>query len=97
MWNDVVILQVTEVRKKFLPMDGTLDIWVLGFFTILNLTAAIYGVIRLAQKNALVEWDNANESLKWIGVVFAIADASPGLLFFGCASPCFCVSFAPSP
>jgi hypothetical protein len=76
---------VTEKRKKFLPMDGTLDVWVLAFFTILNLAAAIYGIYRLSQSNALLDWDNANESLKWIGVVFAIADATPGLLFFGCA------------
>lgn len=68
-------------------MDGTFDIWVLGFFTMLSLTAAIYGITRLAQNNALIQWDNANESLKFIGVVFAIADATPGLLFFGCATP----------
>ena len=77
-------MQVTEVRKNVMPLDGTFDIWVLGFFTLLSLIAAAYGVIRLVQKNALLEWDSANESLKWIGVVFAIADATPGLLFFGC-------------
>lgn len=69
-----------------MPLDGTFDIWILGFFTILSLTAATFGIIKLAQKNALIEWDEANESLKWIGVVFAIADATPGLLFFGCAA-----------
>ena len=71
-----------------MPLDGTFDIWVLGFFTILSLIAAVYGIIRLAQKNALLDWDSANESLKWIGVVFAISDATPGLLFFGCVSSC---------
>lgn len=76
-------MQVTEKRKRVMPLDGTLDIWVLAFFTILSLVAAAYGTYRLVQRNALLDWAEANESLKWIGVVFAIGDATPGLLFFG--------------
>lgn len=80
-------LQVTNLRKHVMPLDGTFDFWVLLFCMSLSLFAAGMGIKVLAQRGALLEWDDGDESLRWIGVVFAIADATPGLLFLGSVPP----------
>lgn len=81
-------MQVTELRKHVMPLDGTFDFWVLLFAMCLSLFSAGMGIRTLIQRDALLNWDNANDSLRWIGIVFAVADATPGLLFIGCASSC---------
>jgi hypothetical protein len=81
--RDLCIVQVTEIRKFVMPLDGTLDFWILLFCMSVSLFAAAMGIKTLVQRDALLAWDDAQESLRWIGVVFAIADATPGLLFLG--------------
>jgi hypothetical protein len=76
-------MQVTELRKHVMPLDGTFDFWVLLFSMSLSLFAAGMGIRTLIQRDALIAWDDGEDSLRWIGVVFAIADATPGLLFLG--------------
>ena len=85
----VVLLQVTEMRKHVMPLDGTFDFWVLLCAMSMSLFAAGMGIRTLSKSNALLEW-NQGDSLLWIGVVFAIADATPGLLFLGCATRLRC-------
>jgi hypothetical protein len=92
--------KVTETRKMCMPMDGTLDIWVLFFFMILSLFSAAVGLRRLIKREALISWDEGRESLIWLGVAFALVDATPGLLFMGCdlaLPPHPCSSSSPSP
>jgi hypothetical protein len=81
------ISRVTEARKLCMPMDGTLDIWVLMSFLFLSAFSAAVGVKRLAERDALVHWNNNRDTLLWIGVIFAIVDMVPALLFGGCAPP----------
>jgi hypothetical protein len=76
--------RVTEARKRCMPLDGTLDIWVLFFFMGLSLFSAAVGLRRLIYRNALISWDDGRESLIWLGIAFALVDATPGLLFMGC-------------
>lgn len=71
------------MRKHVMPLDGTFDFWVLLFAMSMSLFAAGMGMRTLVQNNALLDW-NQGDSLRWIGIVFAIADATPGLLFLGC-------------
>jgi hypothetical protein len=78
-------VQVTEVRKRVMPLDGTFDFWILLFSMTLSLFSAAIGIKTLVERDALLKWDNGNDSLRWIGIVFAIADATPGILFLGCA------------
>ena len=80
--------KVTELRRHVMPLDGTLDIWVLVFSMGLSLVSVVVGVKRLFDRDALLQWDEGQNGLIWIGVVFALVDATPGLLFLGCANPC---------
>jgi hypothetical protein len=77
--------KVTELRRKCMPLDGTLDVWVLIFFMTLSIFSAAIGAKRLIERNALFQWNDNRDSLIWLGVVFACVDATPGLLFMGCA------------
>ena len=80
------VSRVTGARARCLPMDGTLDVWVLMAVMALSLFSATIGLRRLAARDALVKWNEDRDALIWIGVVFAVADAAPGLLFLGCAA-----------
>ena len=64
------------MRKHVMPLDGTFDFWVLLFAMSMSLFAAGMGMRTLVQNNALLDW-NQGDSLRWIGIVFAIADATP--------------------
>jgi hypothetical protein len=75
--------QITETRAACMPLDGTLDVWVLLGFMLLSLSSAIVGIIRLASRHALASWNHNGDTLLWMAVVFALCDAVPGLLFFG--------------
>lgn len=86
--------KVTEARRHVMPLDGTLDIWVLLFTMALSLLAAAVGIKRLYDREALIQWDGARNSLIWIGVVFALVDATPGMLFLGCVN-CFLLAAPP--
>lgn len=77
---------MTELRKHVMPLDGTFDFWILLFAMCLSLFSAGMGIKTLVERDALLDWDNGDDSLRWIGVVFAIADATPGLLFLGYVS-----------
>ena len=89
--------KVTEVRKGVMPLDGTFDIWILLLTMTMSLMAAAVGVKRLYDREALVQWDEGRNGLIWIGVVFAVVDATPGLLFLGCVTPSRALTAAPSP
>ena len=78
--------RVTGARKACMPMDGTLDVWVLYLFFALSLFSAVVGVRRLVSRDALYRWNNNGDTLLWIGVIFALVDCTPALLFTGCVS-----------
>eukprot|EP00892_Ulva_mutabilis_P006100 jgi/Ulvmu1/3862/UM018_0081.1 len=78
--------RVTESRKKVMPLDGTFDIWILLITMAMSLLAAAVGIKRLYDRGALIEWDDGRNGLIWIGVVFAVVDATPGMLFLGYAA-----------
>lgn len=78
--------KITETRKACMPLDGTFDVWVLVFFMTLSLFSAAVGVKKLVRRDALIEWNENRDSLLWLGVAFALVDATPGLLFLGCAA-----------
>ena len=78
-----MLTQVTEMRRMCMPLDGTLDMWVLVLFMCLSVLGAVVGLYTLAQNGALVKWDDGRESLRWIGVVWAVSDCTPGLMFLG--------------
>lgn len=83
--------KVTNVRKKFMPLDGTLDIWVLIIRLLIGLVAAVFGIIRLVKRDALIRWEEES-TLIWLAIAFAIVDSTPGLLYLGCATPLPCIS-----
>ena len=60
---------VTEQRKKCMPMEGTFDIWVLAFITLLNFFAAAWGVQRLLRANAFLQLGSGDigEGVLWLG------------------------------
>lgn len=76
-------MQVTELRRHCMPLDGTLDIWVLIILMGLSLLAAATGLFVLMDNNALLKWDGGRESLRWIAVVWAVSDCIPALQFLG--------------
>jgi hypothetical protein len=78
--------QVTETRRLCMPLDGTLDVWVLMFFLGLSLFSAAIGFKRMVERNALYKWSNDADGLVWLGIVFALVDCVPGLLIAGCAT-----------
>jgi hypothetical protein len=79
-----MLSKVTETRKWCMPLDGTLDIWVLMAVMLLALFSAAVGLRRLIYRDALLKWNDSDDTLIWIGVVFALVDATPGMLFAGC-------------
>jgi hypothetical protein len=81
-----LLSRITDTRKRCMPMDGTLDVWVLMACMMIAIFSAIVGIRRLIYRNALLEWNENGDTLIWIGVVFALVDAVPGLFFVGCAS-----------
>ena len=76
---------VTERRRACMPLDGTLDIWVLMAVTCLSLFSAAYGIRRLVGRDAIYQWNDNADTVMWIGVIFGLIDTVPGLLFAGCA------------
>ena len=77
--------KVSERRKLCMPMDGTLDFWVLLATTMVTIASLAIGVARLVQRRAMFDWSDSN-SLMWLGCVFALVDAAPGALYLGCAA-----------
>jgi hypothetical protein len=77
--------RISELRKHCLPMDGTLDVWVLMATTLLAIFSAAVGIRRLIFRDAIARWNENGDTLIWIGIVFALVDSVPGLLFAGCA------------
>ena len=78
--------QVTETRRRCMPMGGTLDIWVLMAILITNLFAAAIGLKRIIESGSIIDFQD-RDSILWIGIVFALVDSVPALLFAGCALP----------
>jgi hypothetical protein len=79
--------KVTETRKKCLPFEGTLDFWVLLFITLLNVFVFIYGIVKLAQDGQVVSLRGSEQqNVKMIALVFALVEATPGVLFLWCAA-----------
>ena len=64
----------TEKRKRFMPMDGTLDIWVLGLITFINMFAAAWGLARLYNDGAFDSFGAGSQNILWLGVIFAFVD-----------------------
>ena len=85
-WLHAALSRVTEARRCFMPLGGTLDIWVLLAVTAADLTAAAVGLSKL-ETSSLLRWDE-NNTIQLIGIVFAILDSIPGILFLGCARAC---------
>ena len=85
--------KVTELRKKCLPFEGTLDFWVLLFITAINLVAVVVGVFSLEDKGAIFTFGGCNsQNIQMIALVFAFIEATPGLLFIMCAARCLLLS-----
>ena len=78
--------RVTEQRRRCMPWDGTLDMWALVAVMVMGLTAAAVGLKRLYERNALVEWNEERNGLVWVGIVFALVETTPSLMYFGCAT-----------
>lgn len=74
--------KVSERRKLCMPMDGTFDFWVLLSTTMLTVGSLAYGIARLIERRALLDWSDKN-SLMWLGCIFALVDAAPGALYLG--------------
>jgi hypothetical protein len=74
--------RVTNLRRHVMPMDGTLDLWVLLAITALQVYALIWGIVRLYRQGSFSSWESiASVNVLWLGVVYALVDAVPGLLF----------------
>ena len=71
--------RVTNTRRRCLPFDGTFDIWILAGITGLDLFAAAWGLKRLAGAGAFSSFGGGYENVLWLGVIFALVDAIPGL------------------
>jgi hypothetical protein len=81
-------MQVTETRRRCMPLDGTLDIWVLFLPMSLSIFAAVVGLYTLFHHDAVIKWRAGREGLRWIAVTWAIADYTPVVQFFGCGYTC---------
>ena len=75
--------RVTEQRRRVMPLNGTLDVWVLATMTGINLAAVVFGLVRLQRKGAFKRFGAGGENVLWLQVAFAFVDASPGLVFAG--------------
>lgn len=80
--------RVTEARRRVLPLDGTLDVWVLAVTTSMSIVAMVYGVRGVYKDRETLDWRDGLQALRWMGIVYALVEATPGLLFFGCGSDC---------
>lgn len=69
-----------------MPLDGTLDVWALAVTTAMSVAAMVVGLQEVNEENAVLEWGEGRQALRWMGIVYAFVEATPGLLFFGCAS-----------
>ena len=78
--------KVTETRRLCMPMGGTLDVWVLVAILFINLVAIAVGLRFLARRDALLEWGERQESVVWIGVIWAAVEVCPSALFLGYAA-----------
>ena len=74
--------RVTEMRRRVMPLGGTLEIWVLLGITAVDVAAVVVGLKGL-KAESLQQWDEAG-MVKMIGIVYAIFGAVPGILFIGC-------------
>lgn len=77
--------KVTETRRWCMPMGGTFDVWILAGILFVNLVAMAVGLRFLAKRNVLLEWGELQESVVWIGVIWAAVEVCPSALFLGCA------------
>jgi hypothetical protein len=73
---------VTEQRKKCMPYEGTLDFPVLFAITAINLVAIGYGFSQLAEEGEIISLRGTEEqNVKLIALMFALVEATPGVLF----------------
>jgi hypothetical protein len=74
--------RVTNLRKHVMPMDGTLDAWVLLTITAADVFAIAMGLRRLWLAGSFTAWTNVGAvNVLWLGIAYALVDAVPGLLF----------------
>jgi hypothetical protein len=74
--------RVTNLRRKCMPMDGTFDVWVLFAITASQIYALVCGLVRLYREGSFSSWKGAaSVNVLWLGVVYALVDSVPGLLF----------------
>ena len=86
----------TEVRKRCLPYEGTLDAPVLFLITGLNIFTVAFWLVSVERKRDIVSVRGTEQdNVQLIAVVFALVELAPGLLFFWCAfgysSACACL------
>jgi hypothetical protein len=73
---------VTDQRKKCMPFDGTLDFWVILVITGLNLFTVGWGLVKLEEAGEIVSLRGTEqENVEMIALVFALVEATPGILF----------------
>ena len=73
-----------------MPFEGTLDFPVLFLITALNLFTLAYGLVEIAKTGELVSLRGSEqENVKMIALVFALVEATPGVLFMWCAQAPF--------
>ena len=78
---------VTEKRKKCMPWEGTLDFWVLMAITLLNVVTVVYGLTQVGQESAIFSLRGTEQqNVEMIALVFALVEATPGILFAWCAA-----------
>lgn len=68
-----------------MPMGGTLDVWVLVAILFINLLAMAVGIRFLVNRDMLTAWSESQETVVWLGVIWAAVDVCPSALFLGCA------------
>lgn len=82
---------VTEKRRACMPFEGTLDFPVLLLITALNLFTLAWGLVDIARTGELVSLRGSEqENVKMIALVFALVEATPGVLFISCAAALLC-------
>jgi hypothetical protein len=78
---------ITEKRKMCMPFDGTMDFWVILVITGLNLFTVGWGLVKLDKSGEIVSLRGTEqENIEMIALVFALVEATPGILFIWCAS-----------
>ena len=51
----------------------------------LSAVSISFGIARLLERNTLGKWTTSADPITWLVIGFALADATPGLLFLTCA------------